>query len=294
MGRDYAGISKRTPQNLAYTNPIKMKGCPTCNRTYGDDTLTFCLDDGTRLSASHDLRSTLQGPAPRVTDPPRTEILPPHLAPGNQGPAPLHSSNPVFAPTAYAQGAQQSQLTQKRSGTHWILLSGTLALLVVGLVIVLGYMAWRANSKSTSEPSTLSSIPQPGNDVPSNANKGTESEQPDDTSSQWLDGTWEGEGYQSDTRTTWAVRLTVQGGTYAIDYPNIPCSGGWTLIDKNSRGASFIEVITHGTDRCDNNNHVMIEKMNDSEISCKYTRASSRVVIATAILSKKAQANEQR
>ena len=166
--------------------------------------------------------------------------------------------------------------------------------MVVGLVIVLGYLAWKANSKSTAEPSTLSSAPRAGNDVPSNANKDTESKAPTDTSSQWLDGRWEGEGYQSDTKTTWSVSLTVQDGNYAIEYPDIPCRGRWTLIDINSRAASFTEVITQGTDRCDNNSHVMIEKVNESEISCKYTHASSRNVIATATLSKKAQANEQR
>lgn len=79
---------------------------------------------------------------------------------------------------------------------------------------------------------------------------------------------------------------------YAIEYPNIPCGGRWTLIDMNSRAASFTEVITQGTDLCGNNSHVMIEKINNSEISCKYAHPSSRVVIATATLSKKAQANE--
>jgi hypothetical protein len=274
-----------------------MKNCPTCNRTYDDETLTFCLEDGVRLSSPYDPRATLPGPATRATDPPRTEILPPHLAPGNQGPATLLSSNPAFVPLAYPQGTPQ-QLTQKHSAKHWIILSGVLGLVLVGLVIVLGYMVWKANSKSNPEPASLSSPARPDNDVPSNANKSTdankstESKRPADTSSQWLDGRWEGEGYQSDTKTTWAVRLNVQDGTYAIEYPNIPCRGRWTLIDMNSRAASFTEVITQGTDLCDNNNHVMIEKMNDSEISCKYTRASSRVVIATAVLSKKAQANE--
>ena len=166
--------------------------------------------------------------------------------------------------------------------------------MVFGLVIVLGYVAWKANSKSTPEPASLSSASRPGNDVPPNANKDAESKTPAETTSQWLDGTWEGEGYQSDTKTTWAVRLNVQDGKYAIEYPNIPCRGRWTLIDINSRAASFTEVITQGTDLCDTNNHVMIEKVNDSEISCKYTRASSRNVIATATLSKKAQANEPR
>ena len=30
-----------------------MKKCPTCNRTYSDDTLSFCLEDGALLSAAY-------------------------------------------------------------------------------------------------------------------------------------------------------------------------------------------------------------------------------------------------
>ena len=33
-----------------------MKSCPTCNRTYPDDTLAFCLMDGAVLSAPYDPR----------------------------------------------------------------------------------------------------------------------------------------------------------------------------------------------------------------------------------------------
>lgn len=33
-----------------------MKKCPACNRTYADETLSFCLEDGSLLSASYDLR----------------------------------------------------------------------------------------------------------------------------------------------------------------------------------------------------------------------------------------------
>src|SRR3981081_89822 len=42
-----------------------MKRCPTCNRKYEDDTLKFCLEDGTALSD-----------AARDANPPATEILP--------------------------------------------------------------------------------------------------------------------------------------------------------------------------------------------------------------------------
>lgn len=36
-----------------------MKRCPTCKRTYSDDTFSFCLADGTLLSAPFDSEKTL-------------------------------------------------------------------------------------------------------------------------------------------------------------------------------------------------------------------------------------------
>jgi hypothetical protein len=168
------------------------------------------------------------------------------------------------------------------------------ALVVVALMIVLGYLAWKAGNKPTTEPSRVSAAAPTNSNVPANANQGIQSKPADSATFRWVEGVWEGEGFQSDTRTTWAVRLTVHDGTYSIEYPNIPCRGRWNLIDKNSGGASFTEVITQGTNRCANNSHVMLEKVNDSEISCKYTHARSRVVIATVVLSKKALLTGQR
>jgi hypothetical protein len=42
-----------------------MKRCPKCNRKYEDDSLRFCLEDGSPLSA-----------LTRDVEPPATEILP--------------------------------------------------------------------------------------------------------------------------------------------------------------------------------------------------------------------------
>lgn len=48
-----------------------MKSCPTCNRTYPDDTLAFCLVDGSVLSAPYDPQATLE-----FHDPEATLVLP--------------------------------------------------------------------------------------------------------------------------------------------------------------------------------------------------------------------------
>lgn len=52
-----------------------MKQCPKCNRTYPDESLNFCLDDGAVLSSLNDPDATLVNAQPRV-HPPVTEVLP--------------------------------------------------------------------------------------------------------------------------------------------------------------------------------------------------------------------------
>src|ERR671926_160946 len=58
-----------------------MKRCPTCNRTYTDSSLNYCLEDGTPLTADAppvDPNATLAYPAARDTsEPPPTEIYRP-------------------------------------------------------------------------------------------------------------------------------------------------------------------------------------------------------------------------
>jgi ketosteroid isomerase-like protein len=52
-----------------------MKQCPTCNRTYADETLTYCLADGSLLSAPYDPEATQRIPPPRTTNQPPTDVF---------------------------------------------------------------------------------------------------------------------------------------------------------------------------------------------------------------------------
>ncbi|HEV2914210.1 MAG TPA: hypothetical protein VGX92_13095 [Pyrinomonadaceae bacterium] len=56
-----------------------MKRCPRCNRTFWNDEYTFCLDDGTLLSAAYDPKQTIVLPTPNKTDLPPTEVSAPTL-----------------------------------------------------------------------------------------------------------------------------------------------------------------------------------------------------------------------
>jgi cell division septation protein DedD len=54
-----------------------MKNCPKCYRSYSDETLTYCLEDGSLLSASFDSEATQRIPPSRITNLQSTEVLPP-------------------------------------------------------------------------------------------------------------------------------------------------------------------------------------------------------------------------
>lgn len=52
-----------------------MKRCPTCNRTYPDDSFAFCLADGSLLSAPYDPQQTLVLPTQSQTNRERDSTL---------------------------------------------------------------------------------------------------------------------------------------------------------------------------------------------------------------------------
>ena len=118
-----------------------MKTCPSCNRSYTDEALNFCLQDGTPLVIEADLPSeTTRYSTPRQTDPPPTEIYRPgpHLQPPpqvNQG-APYqarYSPMPQYTPVPVER--------QPRSNAVWWILGGLAVIVVLGLGAVIIFLA---------------------------------------------------------------------------------------------------------------------------------------------------------
>src|SRR5829696_1791 len=90
-----------------------MKICPACRKTYTDDGLNFCLDDGSILTLSNDQTpETVMMNQPRFTDP--------NTAAGNQ---------PGIQSTYGNQAAYSMQT--KKSSKMWIWVLGILGLLLV-------------------------------------------------------------------------------------------------------------------------------------------------------------------
>jgi hypothetical protein len=122
-----------------------MKSCPTCNRTYPDDTLAFCLIDGSILSAPYHPDETQRIPPPRTTTSTPTEIMKDTLP--SKEPAPRLQSTmlapPPQLPSSYAE-KHPDYSTEKRSLTPWLIVGGAIFLVGIFAAVMLG-SRWSAN-----------------------------------------------------------------------------------------------------------------------------------------------------
>src|SRR5918996_3362352 len=103
-----------------------MKRCPTCNRTYADLSLNFCLDDGTPLTndaaPTTDLNATVRYPPPRDTsEPPPTEIYRPAPQAAAPPPSPPPPPPPQAPPPQWTPTPAQPA---KKSNVIWWVLGG--------------------------------------------------------------------------------------------------------------------------------------------------------------------------
>lgn len=129
-----------------------MKFCPQCKRTYGDDSLRFCLDDGTVLA--RDPNATLPyGPATYDAVPP-TEVFRSPADSARQTPT-IYSS---LRPESPAAGATSSS-------SNPILTAGVISIAVMLLILAAVGVAfvykYRKGSDSVGSPRASSSTPTP-------------------------------------------------------------------------------------------------------------------------------------
>jgi hypothetical protein len=125
-----------------------MKRCPTCNRTYADTSLNFCLEDGTPLvsdaGSTHDPNATLRYSDVPDTNPPPTEIY------RQQTPL-LNQVDASAQPRQWSPGPVQAP--RKKSNAVWWILGGVVVvgLIVVGIaVMILALASIGANSNGNA------------------------------------------------------------------------------------------------------------------------------------------------
>jgi hypothetical protein len=204
-----------------------MKRCPTCNRTYADLSLNFCLDDGTPLTSdaapTTDLNATIRYPPPRETsEPPPTEIYrpAPQTAPP-QPTAPPPTPPPQWSPTPPAP-------PRKKSNAIWWILGGFAAFVVIGvglivMIIALASMGSGSNTNignsNTRDPNRNANISANANtnaNTNANANVAPPSSLADDFSQQkWGTGTSQyGRIWYADEK----YHMTSKEGTFVVMY----------------------------------------------------------------------------
>lgn len=102
-----------------------MKACPICNRTF-EDTFTFCLIDGSVLSAPFDPERNKSAPRPREGHAPQTEVMNASTV-ATPEVQPLQSTirSPVpHIPALHEQPAVETQITAGKNATFTWLLGG--------------------------------------------------------------------------------------------------------------------------------------------------------------------------
>ncbi|MEO6392531.1 MAG: hypothetical protein ABIP75_11810 [Pyrinomonadaceae bacterium] len=116
-----------------------MKQCAACNRVYEDESLRFCLDDGSVLTAAYDSAAT-QLISPRRTADARTEVLPGVTT------AAFETSSPSV-PTREAPIV----VNKPTPWTNYVIIA-LLALIAGGGVVWL--LVWRGNANANSSNSS--------------------------------------------------------------------------------------------------------------------------------------------
>jgi hypothetical protein len=152
----YAYNIPKLPKGSLSARRIPMKVCPRCSKTYTDENLNFCLDDGSVLEKSGGVAMPetilMNQPRPTApTQPARGQQIPP------QGPQPAWNTTP-----------QQHDQAPKKSSKTWIwvlLILGVLVLLCgggfVGFVAYVGSQVDVSNANSGTSGTPKKGTPSP-------------------------------------------------------------------------------------------------------------------------------------
>jgi hypothetical protein len=176
-----------------------MKQCPKCKRSYDDDTLRFCLEDGSPLFDARDSKAPATEILPARSNPPATEILP------ARGTPTLKSSGPTVP--SYQSAGQVHPAEPVARSSSSILTLGVIAIAVLLLVLV-GIAAVFV-MRQGGEKDTRASTPTPSVNSPTpSTEKGNAG-----TSSSPITAE-QATGPLKITASASSIRLAVQANTY--------------------------------------------------------------------------------
>lgn len=133
-----------------------MKRCPTCSRSFDDDSLSFCLDDGTPLvgdlSQRRDSQETLVSPPPSFPHPETSGL------PGTQAADPYPGKATVTGSQFDSSAAQAYGAPKPRRTWPWVVAILFAVLLIGGIVIaavMIPPMLRAANDGNRAQPTPV-------------------------------------------------------------------------------------------------------------------------------------------
>lgn len=135
-----------------------MKTCPSCRKTYEDNSMVFCLDDGARLlevaMPTTDPNATLHLPQPRVTEPGPTVAGPQSTM--RVQPEMMRLNQPALA----ASNAGGNE-TSRRSSLPWLLgIAVVIGVSGVLIALILTFGRSQQNQQTASTPTPTASPTQ--------------------------------------------------------------------------------------------------------------------------------------
>jgi len=135
-----------------------IKQCPSCNRTYSDESISFCLADGALLSAPYG--SARDQAPPTQVMPPTTRPAVPPTQPAKPAVSTI-TSMPEYRPVTLADAGDAPK---RRTGLIWVVIAvGALSLLGIGLLVS---SAFRDNKESVATAQISPSPPINGAPTP--------------------------------------------------------------------------------------------------------------------------------
>lgn len=198
-----------------------MKQCPTCNRSYPDDSLIYCLDDGSALSTQDEPQGTQRLPSPRVTSPSPTEVFSP--------------------PQPFPQPQQQRQ----ENGRWPVYILIALLCVVIGGAILallsLGYKKYLDSSASSASQTSTDS-----NQRNASGSNGNKQDKTSNATTSNINGNDKGSS-SSDNKSpswqlvgSWRANVTEQGGKYELTV-TFNSDGTYKFVSKDAQKRRFTE-----------------------------------------------------
>ncbi len=107
-------------------------------------------------------------------------------------------------------------------------------------------------------------------------------------STDWINGTWRGTGFQLDNSTSWSIQFLANNKvkTFQIDYGTLNCSGIWEVLKIDDNQAKFTERITKGKDKCLDGSIIIITRVSENYVSYSCFSSNGKKLDACSTLEK--------